>query len=101
MFYIEVDALTGEIMEEKYLSPKEELECSRTIASLIKRNKELEYFLWYLRFKVFKTDKRKSRQYGSFSQVCIKLHQDKNISLAPSTCYEIAWAYEEKGSLPK
>lgn len=83
-------------MEEKYLSPKEELECSRTIASLIKRNKELEYFLWYLKFKVFKTDKRKSRQHGSFSQVCTKLYQDKNISLAPSTCYEIAWAYEEK-----
>ncbi|QFS52897.1 hypothetical protein [Nostoc sphaeroides] len=57
-------------MEEKYLSEKEELECSRTIASLIKCNKELEYFLWHLKFEVFKNGNKKSIKHGSFPQIC-------------------------------
>ncbi|MBC1235733.1 hypothetical protein [Nostoc sp. 2RC] len=93
---MEIDPVTGGIMKEKYLSEKEELECNRTITSIIKCNNQLEYLLWHLKYNVFKNDTKKSIKYGSFAQICTQLYKEKKISLAPTTCYEIAWAYEEK-----
>lgn len=93
---MKIEAKTREIMEEKYLSEQEELKCDELINSLRECNNKIDYFLWYLKYKLLENENKKSRKYGSFTEICNLLYKEYDFSLALNTCHEKAWAYEER-----
>ncbi|BAZ03295.1 hypothetical protein NIES37_73080 (plasmid) [Tolypothrix tenuis PCC 7101] len=83
------------MLDELYLSEPEESECKKIIDSLHTHNQKIDHLLWRLKYEIFDDGLKKSQKFGSFDQICARLHEEEGF-LAPSTCHERAWAYNER-----
>ncbi|QLE46465.1 hypothetical protein FD723_40345 (plasmid) [Nostoc sp. C052] len=82
-------------IDEEYLTPDQEELCASLIEEIISRSQSIDEFLWKLKYEIFADGARKSRKFSSFDEICKWLHKEHKF-LSPTTCYERAWAFEER-----
>jgi uncharacterized small protein (DUF1192 family) len=93
----------GETEEEDwtYISLEREQQCQAIASELIKLSEKFSSpvtsFLWELKFVVFEGDHRyKSREYGTFEQMCRRLYEEEGFPYHPNTAREKANAEQER-----
>lgn len=82
-------------VKDEYLTEDQEELCSNLIDGIISHSRSIDEFLWKLKYEVFADGARKSKRFSSFDEICKWLHKEHRL-LSPSSCYERAWAFEEK-----
>lgn len=78
-----------------FLTASEELDCQNTIESLLSADEKIDYYLWYLKYKILR-GKKKSLKFGTFAHICRYLCREHKLSFSLNSCYDRALTYEEK-----
>jgi hypothetical protein len=104
--------LDGSITEEEgeegedwtFLTSEHERKCRAIAVKLIEISQPFSEavtdYLWELKFVVFQNDnRRKSQEYGTFEQMCRRLHDEEGFPYRPNSAREKANAEQERREL--
>ena len=97
----ELEGVETEEEDWTYISLEREQQCQAIATELIKLSEKFSSpvttFLWELKFVIFEGDHRfKSREYGTFEQMCRRLYEDEGFPYHPNTAREKANAEQER-----